>query len=479
MALYGRSASKAGKETETVEKLSPKRFSGAIMAFCKLIITAATVYAFLYLTLHYYPETDFWFKGYFVFVFLYAILYLAFASSYNCFHIGTLRLREILFAYFIALLLTNFIMYFVLCLAAKMLLTVWPIAIMMLLQWAAGALLYTGADRLYFRLHPSRSAIVVCSDDMHELSTVGKITASKERYNICAVCGESDGLDKICGMINAYSTVFMGEVNRQLRIELTDYCFEHNKRLIITPTIGDIIFHNAHETFIGDSLMYQCRDGAFSLEQLIIKRLMDIVISIIGIVLSSPVMLLSAIVIKAQDGGPALFRQERYTRNLQTFTLYKFRSMVVDAEKDGPQFTVPGDSRVTRYGRFMRATRIDELPQFFNILRGEMSLVGPRAERIENVDYYLELMPEFRYRMKVKAGLTGYAQIYGKYNTTFEDKLKMDMLYIENCSLLRDFQLLFLTIRVLFTRESTEGFETETLEQMAESRKWGGDRNDR
>ena len=133
---------------------------------------------------------------------------------------------------------------------------------------------------------------------------------------------------------------------------------------------------------------------------------------------------------------------------------------------DGPQFKIDNDPRITGVGKFLRDTCIDELPQFFNVLRGEMSLVGPRAERIENVDYYCELMPEFRYRMKVKAGLTGYAQIYGKYNTSYEDKLKMDMLYIENCSLIRDLQILFLTLNVLFIPESTEGFTVETLTDM-------------
>lgn len=437
------------------------------MALCKLIIIAATVYSFLYLILHYYPETDFWFKGYFAFVFLYVALYLTISSSYKCYQIGTLRLRELLFAHFIALILSNFIMYFVLCLAAKMLLSIWPILIMMLIQWGVGALLYAGADRLYFALYPTRSAVVICNDDKHELPLFSKLTASKERYNICAVLCEKDGVEEIKERIAPYSAVFLGDVSRQTRIEMTDYCFENNKRLIVTPSIDDIIFHSAHETFIGDSLMYQCREHAFSLEQLILKRFMDITFSLIGIILTSPIMLVSAIIVKAQDGGPVLFRQLRYTRNLESFMLLKFRSMVTDAEKDGPRFAVPGDERITRYGRFIRATRIDELPQFFNVLRGDMSLVGPRAERIENVDYYLELMPEFRYRMKVKAGLTGYAQIYGKYNTSFQDKLKMDLLYIENCSLIGDLQILFLTIRVLFTRESTEGFEVRTLEQMA------------
>ena len=232
------------------------------------------------------------------------------------------------------------------------------------------------------------------------------------------------------------------------------------------PDVTDILMHNSQETFVGDSLLYLCKNRTFTTEQLIIKRAMDIVISAIGILVTSPIMLITALLIKAWDGGPVLFKQTRYTRNLTPFTLVKFRSMVVDAEKDGAQFTVPGDKRITPIGRFIRATRIDELPQLFNIIHGEMSLVGPRAERIENVDFYCELMPEFRYRMKVKAGLTGYAQIYGKYNTSYEDKLKMDLLYIENCSILRDLQLLFITLKVVFMPESTEGYEHEHLSDI-------------
>jgi lipopolysaccharide/colanic/teichoic acid biosynthesis glycosyltransferase len=379
--------------------------------------------AFLYLVTHYYPETDFWFKGYLVFVFLYLVVFLAFASTYRCFNIGTMRYRELVFAYILSTVLANFIFYFILSLTAKQLLIVGPIAVMTLVQWAAAMLLYVGADKLYYVLYPARQSIVVCSGDKHETAVFRKIDSMKERHTISMLITESQGADAIKRCMEPYSTVFMGDISRQLRLDLTEYCFEQNKRLFVLPTVEDIIFHNAHETIVGDSLVYQCRNHAFTVEQLLVKRLIDIGFSLVGIILTSPIMLVAALIIKLQDGGPVFFKQVRYTRNYQTFTLLKFRSMIVDAEKDGAQFTKPGDSRITSFGRFMRATRIDELPQFFNILHGEMSLVGPRAERTENVDFYCERMPEFRYRMKVKAGLTGYAQIYGKYNTNFEDKL--------------------------------------------------------
>ena len=443
--------------------LSPKKFKGTILFLCKLAIVTATAGAFLYLIRNYYPETDFWFKGFVVFEFLYLLIFIVFASTYRCFRIGTLKLRESIFAYILSVFLTNAIMYFVLSLSAKKLLVLGPITVMTLVQWALGAALYWVSDRLYFLLYPASEAAVICSRGQKELGTVAKLNAMRDRHKVTVVLSETLGYDALVARIAPYAMVVVGNIESDLRLRLTDYCFENGKRLMMMPTVEDIIFHNAHETFIGDSLVYLCRNRTFSIEQLIVKRLMDIFVSIVGLVLTSPILFFTAMIIKLQDGGPILFRQTRYTRNLTPFTLYKFRSMVVDAEKDGARLTVPGDKRITPFGRFIRRTRIDELPQFFNILHGEMSLVGPRAERIENVDYYCELLPEFRYRMKVKAGLTGYAQIYGKYNTTYEDKLKMDMLYIENCSLVRDLQILFMTVTVLFTPESTEGFSVETL----------------
>ena len=454
------------KEDRRVTKYSPKRFKGSLILLCKLAIMAATAGAFLYLVVHYYPETDFWFKGFVVFVFLYLVVFVAFASVYRCFNIGTIRYRELIFSYILSTVLTNFIFYFIISLTAKKLLSAAPLAVMTLVQWGVALILYFISDRLYYRLYPARKSVVVCSSDKHEIATFKKIDSMKERHEICALVTEAESAEAIKHCLEPYSTVFMGDISRELRLDLTEYCFENNKRLFVLPTVEDIIFHNAHENVIGDSLVYQCKNRPFSIEQMAAKRLIDIVFSLIGIVITSPIMLVTAIVIKLQDGGPVFFKQERYTRNLERFTLYKFRSMIVDAEKDGALLTRPNDERITPFGRFIRASRIDELPQFFNILHGEMSLVGPRAERIENVDFYCERMPEFRYRMKVKAGLTGYAQIYGKYNTNFEDKLKLDMLYIENCSIVHDLNLMFMTVRVLFMPESTEGFDVSSLQDL-------------
>ena len=160
----------------------------------------------------------------------------------------------------------------------------------------------------------------------------------------------------------------------------------------------------------------------------------------------------------------ACILQKRLTIDGRVFEVYKFRSMIVDAEKDGvARLASKNDNRITPIGKFIRAVRLDELPQLLNILKGDMSIVGPRPERPEIAKEYEKTMPEFAYRLKVKAGLTGYAQILGKYNTTPRDKLLLDMMYIEKYSLFLDIKLMLMTIKILFMSESTEGIDEGTI----------------
>ena len=194
-------------------------------------------------------------------------------------------------------------------------------------------------------------------------------------------------------------------------------------------------------------------------EYLFFKRVMDIVLSAVALIIASPVMLIVAVIIKATDGGTVFYRQCRLTRNGKEFNVLKFRSMRMDAEKDGVARLSTGeqDPRITPIGRFIRKVRIDELPQLINILKGEMRIVGPRPERPEIARQYEEELPEFSLRHQAKAGLTGYAQVYGKYNTTPYDKLLMDLMYIAKPSLAEDLKIIFATVQILFMPESTEG----------------------
>ena len=198
-----------------------------------------------------------------------------------------------------------------------------------------------------------------------------------------------------------------------------------------------------------------------TMEQRIIKRCMDIGLSLLMGVVTSPIWLISAIAIKLYDGGSIFFKQDRATIHGNVFQVYKFRTMTENVENKS---VTDHDNRITLPGKILRKIRMDELPQLINILKGDMSFVGPRPEMLENVSAYTKELPEFRYRLRMKAGLTGYAQIAGKYNTTPKDKLLMDMMYIENYSVFKDIQLLFQTAIVLLKSDSTEAFRTGSQE---------------
>ena len=207
--------------------------------------------------------------------------------------------------------------------------------------------------------------------------------------------------------------------------------------------------------------------------QRIIKRAMDLVLCGIAMIPAAPVMLIIAAAIKIEDGGPVFYKQKRMTRGGREFEILKFRSMIVDAEKyAGAVLASEDDPRITKVGKVIRAARLDELPQLINILKGDMSIVGPRPERKCLADEISKEIPEFCYRLKVRGGLTGYAQIYGKYNTSAYDKLRLDMMYIENYSPLLDIRLIILTLRIIFSKDSTEGIDVAMENQRRADELW-------
>ena len=205
----------------------------------------------------------------------------------------------------------------------------------------------------------------------------------------------------------------------------------------------------------------ESRVTGLTFEQSVVKRACDILVSGIGLIIASPFMLLEALAIKLEDGGPVFFKQPRVTKDGKAFNVLKFRTMIVDADKHKKRLASEDDDRITKVGKVLRKLRIDELPQFLNILKGEMSIVGPRPEQVEITEKYVEILPEFKYRLKVKAGLTGLAQILGKYNTTPKDKLILDLMYIEQYSIWVDLKLMLQTAKVLFKSDSTEGVQGE------------------
>ena len=295
-----------------------------------------------------------------------------------------------------------------------------------------------------------------------------KFASRKDKYRIVKCMDIKEGLWRIEEEIEVgYGAVVLWDIPTADRNRLLKYCYSRSIRVYMMPKIPDVLIKGSDQLHLFDTPIFLTREYALTVEQRIAKRLIDIICSLLLLLIASPFMLITAIAIKCYDGGPVLYKQVRCTRGAKEFMIMKFRSMRVDAEKDGvARLAAKNDSRITPVGRFIRAVRIDELPQLFNILKGDMSFIGPRPERPEIIRQYMEEMPEFAFRMKVKAGLAGYAQVYGKYNTTPYDKLKLDLSYIENYSVWLDLKLMLLTLKILIKPESTEGIESTQVTAM-------------
>lgn len=447
------------------------KFRKSIMLFVKLMIVASVTVSFIQIWITGYSESLFSNKGNYVVIFSYVLLFTVFSSLYGAFKIGISRIHEIIYSFMLAVVFTNAVMYLELSLIARELVNLLPMVLGMIYQMVIVFTCSFCANTIYFKLYPPRRVIALFSDDISGFELIKKMGKISERFNIeCGLNVKSTDFANIKRQIDKYEAVLICGADKNLQKQILSYCYTHEKRSYLLPDITDIIISNSYNIQISDTPVLMSRNRGLTLEQKIIKRFLDIVISIIGIVITSPIMLVCAVAIKLDDGGPILFKQNRITINGKIFNVYKFRSMIVEADKDGARKAVADDDRITRVGKVIRACRMDELPQLFNILRGDMSLVGPRPERIENVYEYAKKYPEFELRHRVKAGLTGFAQLYGKYNTTPEDKLHMDLIYIETYSLLLDIKLLILTFKILFMRESTEGFTEKANENVKPSK---------
>ena len=265
--------------------------------------------------------------------------------------------------------------------------------------------------------------------------------------------------------------VFLCGIHSSDRNVILKYCIEHGIHVFMLPRVGDVMMSGAERMHMFHLPFIRATRYNPPMEFLIVKRLFDILVSGVALVLLSPLLLIVTILVKS-DGGPAFYKQVRLTKDGKEFKILKFRSMCVDAEKYSGAVLSAGenDPRITKVGRFIRACRLDELPQLINIFKGDMSIVGPRPERPEIAAEYEKELPEFRLRLQCKAGLTGYAQVYGKYNTTPYDKLLMDLMYIAHPSILEDLTIMLATVTILFSKESTEGVGMEVAELKYEER---------
>lgn len=402
---------------------------------------------------------------------LYAIVYNMLGKMYKAFKIGAYQIGETILSQIISFGLADLLIYVECILSCSYPVSLIPGVITVLVQILLTVIWAGSAKRYYIRhVRPAKTLLVYGFDDRTEFLEKLQKKCS-HIFDIRAEISAECDMKELMKKINQHETVILCSVPGSIRTDIMEYCIRMGKGLYLTPRIADIIIEGCEKRHLIDTPMlkyeYNYKGFWISVE----KRVLDFLLSAVAVILLSPVILITAIVIKIEDGGDIFFKQDRCTKDGKVFQIYKFRSMIMDAEKNGALPCTSNDARITKVGRFIRKVRIDEIPQLFNVLKGDMSFVGPRPERVEHVRQYTEELPEFNYRLRVKGGITGYAQIFGKYNTSPYDKLRLDMMYIENQSLWLDFKLIMLTIKTIFTPESTEGFEKEKSKVMAEANK--------
>lgn len=405
-------------------------------------------------------------NGSIILYFVYATFYFILIEMYGGFRIGSLRITDSVFTQVITVTITDFVAYLLVSLIARRMMNPVPLLLSLLVVVMFTLIWSVYIHRNFARLFPPKKMILVYANKSAR-SLVYKMSKRYDKFIICAAINVDEGFERISREVLNFDAVVICDTENRIRNDILKFCFEHKIVTYVTPKISDIIIRGSEELHILDTPLLVSRNFGAKLEQRIIKRAFDLVVSLVALVLLSPFFLITAIAVKAYDGGPAIYKQKRLTYGGKEFYLYKFRSMITDAEKDGKaRLAAQGDSRITPVGAFIRKTRLDELPQLINIIKGEMSIVGPRPERPEIAKEYEETIPEFSFRLNAKAGLTGYAQVMGKYNTTPYDKLKMDLIYIENFSILLDLKIMFMTVRTIFEKESTEGIDEAALNAM-------------
>ena len=412
-----------------------------------------------------YDMFNFAHKGKYVLMALYgALAYLVFQYT-DCTMFGQLSRVDLIMGQMISLLIVNAFTYLQLCLIGNAVLALAPMAALVGIQAVIAIVLIFVYTTLYHKLYAPHNMLLIFGS-RNSVGLKFKMDSRKDKYNITGLISAEEGYDAIVKKIPQYDAVILNDVAAPLRNDLLKFCYRYRVRTYVAPKLTDIMIRGAKNISLFDTPLLLVKGTGLTPAQRVGKRMMDIVLCAIAMIPAAPIMAVVALAIKLEDGGPVFFKQKRMTRNGREFDILKFRSMIVDAEKyAGAVLATDNDPRITKVGKVIRATRLDEIPQILNILKGDMSIVGPRPERKVIADEYCKDIPEFAYRLKVRGGLTGYAQIYGKYNTSAYDKLRLDLMYIENYSLMLDIKLIILTLRIIFSKESTEGIDKQEENQ--------------
>jgi exopolysaccharide biosynthesis polyprenyl glycosylphosphotransferase len=447
-----------------------KRF--IVFCLASVVILAQTA-VFAYVWYDFYRKLifePFWRKGNWVLIAIYGLILMMFSKMYGGLKVGYLKKIDVFYSLTLATICTNIVTYLQITLINRWFLPAHAIIEMTFVQIVLIVIWIFGTSYAYSRIYRARKLLIIYGDRSPG-DLIQKLNSRSDKYDISGLVHVDRGEAEIFQMIEKYEGVIIWDLPAGIRNRYLKYCFEHSVRCYVSPKISDIILAGSDRIHLFDTPLLLSRNLGLSVEQRALKRILDIFMSLIGIIVTSPLMLLIALAVKLYDHGPVFYRQQRLTLHGKSFQIYKFRSMCVDSEKDGARLASRHDSRITPIGYVLRNLHLDELPQLFNVLKGDMSMVGPRPEREDIMKEYEKEIPEFVYRLKVKAGLTGYAQVYGKYNTTPYDKLKLDLFYIENYSFLLDLKLLFMTVKIFFQKEVSEGVEDTQMNALKTSSK--------
>ncbi len=409
---------------------------------------------------YYADRTDspYFAKGNYLIIAIFFALYVTYSHIYDGFLISLCKVSEIIYSQSLAAFIANVLMYVITWLLTKHLPAIWPLGLAFAMQILISSIWSFCANSWYFHTFPPIKTIIVY-DEREGMDKLVKEYGLDGKFAVQKVVNINECINGHFSDLEGMEAVFMCGIHSHDRNAILKYCIGEGIESYVIPRIGDVLMSSAKQVHLFHLPILRVHRYSPKIEYLLGKRVFDLIVSGMALVILSPIMLVVAVAIKGYDRGPVFYKQCRLTKHGKKFDVMKFRSMKVDAEKDGVARLSTGDKddRITPVGHFIRKTRIDELPQLINILKGDMSIVGPRPERPEIAAQYEKELPEFKLRLQAKAGLTGYAQVYGKYNTTPYDKLQMDLMYIAKPSFLEDLRIIFATIKILFVPESTEG----------------------
>lgn len=465
-----------GRTVEKRGQNSVKKIEDDIVLGCvKLLDLILVTLPFAICWFSYYAEkifTPFYRRGNWLIVAAFFVLYVLFSHIYDALLISFNQISELVYSQVLSILFADGVMFIVLCLLTRAFPNILPALAALVGQVGFAVLWSVFADKWYFSVFPAKPSAVIYNI-RHGLERLVRDYGLDRKFDIQITASVEECLNDL-HMLDAMDTVFLSDICSHDRNIFLKYCIDKGISVYVIPRVGDTLMSSAHRIHMFHLPILRVERYNPSLAFRLMKRMIDVAFSAAAILALSPIMLITAIAVKVSDGGPVLYRQLRLTQGGKQFYMPKFRSMRVDAEKDGVARLSTGDSddRITSVGRIIRKVRIDELPQLFSILFGTMSIVGPRPERPEIAAQYEEEMPEFALRLQAKAGLTGYAQVYGKYNTTPYDKLQMDLMYIAHPSILEDFRIIFATVKILFMPESTRGVEARNVTAMQDESCW-------